>query len=116
MARGDVFYVDLPAQPGAGGHEQTGLRPAIAVQTDQASPTLPTIMVVPFTGQLSASRFPFTVLVDPSNENGLAQPSVLLVFQLRAIDRKRMRSRIGHLEQGYLEQLETEIKRLLDLQ
>jgi len=99
MARGDVFYVDLPAPPGGRGHEQTGVKPAIVVQTDQAGNALPTVMIVPLTGQLSAARFPFTIAVDPSGENGLTQPAVLLVFRLRAIDRRRIRDRIGRIAQ-----------------
>jgi mRNA interferase MazF len=112
MARGDVFRVDLP--PAAGGREQAGLRPAIAVQAE-AGEILPTVMVVPVTSNLKAARFPFTVRVEPSTANGLTKPSVLLVFQLRAVDRQRIVVKIGHLEQEYLDQLDMEMRRLLNL-
>ncbi len=110
MARGDVLRVELPAQAGK---EQAGVRPAVAVQADEADS--PTLMIVPFTSQLEALRFTHTIRVEPSAANGLTLPSVLLVFQLRAIDRRRIVSTIGRLEPNYLDQLEAELYRLLDL-
>jgi len=114
MARGDVLYIELPS-PGVGtGREQAGRRPAVVVQTDSTS-GLSTIMIIPLTSQLSATRFAHTIQVAPSSANGLTQPSILLVFQLRAIDRRRVLNKIGELEQHYLAQLDNEIKNLLGL-
>jgi mRNA interferase MazF len=115
MARGDVVIVNLPVPADRPGHEQVGYRPAIVVQTDDADANLPTTMVVPMTSNLSAMRFSHTFRVDPSPQNGLTKPSVLLVFQLRAIDRGRLGKTIGHLERHHLQQLESEIRLLLDL-
>jgi len=115
MARGDIVTVDLPVPSHQAGHEQVGRRPAIVVQTDVTDASLPTTMIVPLTSKLSAMRFPYTFRVDPSPQNGLTRPSVLLVFQLRAIDRKRLGVNIGCLEQHYMEQLESEIRHLLGL-
>lgn len=115
MARGDLWTVDLPAPAGRAGHEQVGYRPAVVVQTDVTDASLPTTMVVPFTSNLNALRFPHTFRVDPSPQNGLTRPSVLLVFQLRAIDKRRLGNRIGRLEQRDLQHLEAEIQRLLSL-
>jgi len=115
MARGDVLLVELPPPPSGAGHEQAGRRPAIAVQADLPSANLPTLMIVPLTGQLDALRFPYTIRVEPSDVNGLTQPSVLLVFQLRAIDRRRILGTIGRLEQEYLDQLDNEMRRMLSL-
>jgi mRNA-degrading endonuclease toxin of MazEF toxin-antitoxin module len=72
-------------------------------------------MVVPLTSNLEALRFPYTIRVEPSATNGLSQQSVLLVFQLRAIDRSRITGSLGKLEQEYLEQLDEEMRRLLAL-
>lgn len=72
MARGDVLYVDLPITGGPG-REQSGSRPALAVQADNVGSTLPTMMVIPSTTQLGALRFPFTLEVRPSPMNGLSQ-------------------------------------------
>jgi mRNA interferase MazF len=90
MARGDIVIVDLPVPPGHAGHEQIGSRPAIIVQTDITDADLSTTMVVPLTSNLSAMRFPHTFRVNPSPENGLTSPSVLLVLQLRVIDKTRL--------------------------
>lgn len=113
MARGDVLQVDLPSPDGS--REQAGRRPAIAVQADVEVVSTPTVMVVPLTSNLEALRFPFTIRVEPSATNGLIQQSVLLVFQLRAIDRNRITGTLGKLEQEYLEQLDAEMRRLLAL-
>ena len=115
MARGDIMIVDLPAPSGRTGREQIGHRPAIVVQTDVTDANLPTTMIVPLTSKLSAMCFPHTIRVDPSPQNGLSRSSVLLVFQLRAIDKRRLGNSIGHLEQHYLQQLETEMQHLLGL-
>jgi mRNA interferase MazF len=72
-------------------------------------------MIIPLTGRLSALRFPHTIQVEPSEENGLTQPSVLLVFQLRAIDRSRIVETIGHLEQHYLDLVDREMRYMLNL-
>lgn len=68
MKVGEVFWVDLPAR---GGHAQMGRRPAIVLQTSEASSVLPTVLLIPMTTQLDALRFPGTLLVEPDLENGL---------------------------------------------
>jgi mRNA interferase MazF len=108
MARGDIILVGLPESDK---REEKGNRPAIAVQTDVA--TSPMLMIVPVTSSLSALCFPFTVRIEPSQQNGLTKPSVAMVFQLRAIDRKRIIQKIGELELQYLAQVDAEIWRML---
>jgi mRNA interferase MazF len=108
MARGDVVLVSLPASDR---REEKGKRPAIAVQTD--SVISPMLMVVPLTSALGAMRFPFTVSIEPSDRNGLTQPSVAMVFQLRAIDRRRIIRKIGELEPEYLTQVDAQIWQML---
>lgn len=114
MARGDVLLIELPKS--TGGHEQAGRRPAIAVQADQPpSVNSPLLMIVPCTSKLHALRFPHTIRVEPSNQNGLNRPTILLVFQLRAIDRQRILQKIGSLEQNYIDQVNDEMQHLLGL-
>ena len=108
MARGDVLLVGLPESDQ---REEKGNRPAIAVQADVA--TSPMLMIVPVTSSLNALRFPFTVRIEPSQLNGLTLPSVAMVFQMRAIDRKRIIRKIGELELDYLAQVDAEIWRML---
>jgi mRNA interferase MazF len=71
------------------------------------------LMIVPVTSSLGALRFPFTVRIEPSERNGLTLPSVAMVFQLRAIDRKRIIQKIGELELQYLTQVDAEIWQML---
>jgi mRNA interferase MazF len=108
MARGDILLVGLPESDK---REEKGNRPAIAVQTDIA--TSPMLMIVPVTSSLGALRFPFTVRIEPSEQNGLTLPSVAMVFQLRAIDRKRIIQKIGELELQHLTQVDAEIWQML---
>jgi mRNA interferase MazF len=73
----------------------------------------PMLMVIPVTSALGALRFPFTIRIEPSDQNGLTLPSIALVFQLRAIDRKRIVRKIGELEAELLAQIDAEIWQML---
>jgi mRNA interferase MazF len=86
---GDLYWVEIPAR---GGHAQTGRRPAIIAQ---APSTLPTILLLPLNSQLDALRFPGTVLVEASQQNGLRHHSVALVFPLTAVDKRYISERLG---------------------
>lgn len=115
MKRGDIVLVNLPQSADGAGHEQMGTRPALVVQNDASDESLSVIMIVPFTSNLKAQRFLHTVLIEPSKENGLTVPSILLVFQLRAIDKKRVAKKIGRLEIKLMGKVDQEIKDLLGL-
>lgn len=115
MKRGDIVLVDLPEPVGGAGHEQTGTRPALVVHDDTTSQILSVIMMVPFTSRVSSQRFPHTIAVQPSVKNGLNAPSYLMVFQLRAIDKRRIVKKIGQLEENIMKQVDEEMKRLLGL-
>lgn len=94
MNVGDVFWVTFP--PGAG-RAQAGRRPAIVVQGQKASDRLPTALLIPLTTQEDALRFPATVLVEPDAGNGLRRPSVALVFQLTALDKRFLETQTGNV-------------------
>jgi len=96
---GELRWVEMPAR---GGHAQAGRRPAIIVQRTVA---LPTILLVPLTSQQDALRFPGTVLIEPDEENGLRQPSVALVFQLTAVDKRFINDRIGSVSAVVLNEI-----------
>jgi mRNA interferase MazF len=108
MARGDILLVALPDSDK---REERGTRPAIAVQTDNADS--PMLMVIPITSSLGALRFPLTVKLEPSSSNGLTLESVAMVFQLRAIDRRRIVKKIGTLDAESLAQIDKEIWKML---
>ncbi len=115
MTRGDIVLVNLPQTTDGAGHEQVGTRPALVVHDDSTSDTLSVVMIVPFTSNLKAQRFRHTVLVEPTKENGLTARSVLLIFQLRAIDKQRVTKKIGHLEDNLIKKVNQEMKDLLGL-
>ena len=109
MSVGDIHWVDLPA---ANGREQRGRRPAVVLQDDDYGGDLPVVLVVPLTTARAAIRFAGTTLLRPTTENGLRQASVALVFQLRAIDRRRMQERIGTVGPEVLNAMFEELGRL----
>jgi len=95
LARGEIWAVDIPAPKGKPGREQLGMRPGIVVQADTADPRLPTTMV------------------QPSTQNGLDKPTVLLTFQIWALDKNRLIRKLGRLEDDQLKYLENQIRALL---
>jgi mRNA-degrading endonuclease toxin of MazEF toxin-antitoxin module len=109
MKKGEVWRVQLP---GGGGHAQAGKRPAVIVQDEPTTASLPTVLVIPFTGTMAAARFPGTVVVQPDSQNGLTVASVALVFQLTAIDKQSCQQRLGDLDAATLDQLFAELDKL----
>jgi mRNA interferase MazF len=102
MKRGDVWRVRIPF---ASGHAQAGDRPALIVQSDQFIASLPTVLIVPFTSAPAATRFAGTLAVAPGGQNGLTVPSVALVFQVRALDKRDCLHRLGTLGSHSLNQV-----------
>jgi mRNA interferase MazF len=102
MKKGDVWKVRLPP---AAGHTQAGERPAIIVQNDRRIATLPTVLVVSLTGSMAANRFDGTLTIQPDARNGLTIPSVALVFQLRAIDKRDLLQRLGEIDAATMSQI-----------
>jgi mRNA-degrading endonuclease toxin of MazEF toxin-antitoxin module len=115
MARGDVLLVNLPVPSSSPAHEQIGKRPALEVQNNASDPRIHTVIVIPFTSKLNALRYPHTLRIDPSPQNGLTNPSVLLFLQLRVIDKFRITGNIGRLEQHYMQQVDNELRNLLGI-
>ena len=108
MARGDILLINLPVSDG---REQSGRRPAVAVQTDVSGE--PMLVVAPITSNLNALRFAFTIKIEPSEESGLAQTSIVMIFQMRAIDKSRIIKKIGKLSDVDLAQVDAEIWKML---
>ena len=109
MSVGDIHWVDLPA---ANGREQRGRRPAVIFQDDDYGGDPPVVLVIPLTTARTAMRFAGTTLIHPTAENGLRQASVALVFQLRAIDRRRIQERIGTVSAEVLHAMFEELRKL----
>lgn len=73
------------------------------------------VIIVPFTSNMQALRFTNTIEVDPSSNNGLKSKSVALAFQLRAIDKRRLKNKIGMVDDKTLGKIDNIIKRMLNL-
>jgi mRNA interferase MazF len=109
MRKGDVWQVSITF---TSGHVQAGDRPAVILTEDAFIPALPTLLLVPFTGSRGAVRFPGTLLVQPDGRNGLTVPSVALVFQLRALDKRDFRYPLGVLDATKLDEIFAELDKL----
>ncbi len=110
MSLGDISWVELPP---VNGHEQAGRRPVILVQDEAYADQVPVVLAIPLTTARSSLRFPGTLLIQPTVENGLREPSVALVFQLRAGDRGRLRECIGTVSAEVLASLFEILDKLL---
>ena len=110
MTPGDIHWVELPS---LSGHEQAGRRPAIVLQDDTYAGGSPLVVVVPLTGAVAVARFAGTLTLEPDAANGLAKTSVVLVFQVRAIDRRIVRERIGAVSPETLAALHVLLDRLM---
>ena len=106
MRKGELWNVEIPA---ANGHEQSGSRPAIVLSEGEAG----IAVIVPLTSKLQSLKYRYTVEVIASKQNGLKVTSVALVFQLRAIDGKRLKEKIGVLESKTMKEIEEQIRLLL---
>ena len=106
MKKGEIWLVELPS---ANGHEQAGTRPVIVIAETKAN----IAVVIPFTSNVQALRFPHTIEVKPTKENGLTAISIALVFQIRAIDKNRIQKKIGELESSTLKKVDIFLRKLL---
>lgn len=98
VKRGDIFYADLSPVVGS---EQGGLRPVLIVQNDVGNKHSPTVIAAAITSKLSKSRLPTHIDVYGSDV-GLARDSVVLLEQIRTIDKKRLKEKMGHLDDGLM--------------
>lgn len=108
MKKGEVWIADIPE---LGGHEQKGVRPIVIVADTQTTVAI----VIPCTSNLRALQLPATLLIEPSPTNGLKTSSIALILQLRAIDKKRLKKKIGIIERFTIKEINKGLKQLLDL-
>lgn len=94
VKRGDIFYADLSPVIGS---EQGGIRPVLVIQNDVGNKFSPTVIVAAITSQISKAKLPTHVEL-PSAISGLGKDSVVLLEQLRTIDKRRLRERVAHLD------------------
>ena len=92
IRRGDLFYADLNPVIGS---EQGGIRPVLVIQNDVGNHFSPTVVAAAITSRKAKNSLPTHILLE--NVPGLAPTSLLLLEQLRTIDRKRLRGYIGRI-------------------
>ena len=105
IKRGDIFYADLSPVVGS---EQGGLRPVLIIQNDVGNRYSPTVIAAAITSRMGKTRLPTHIDIYASRA-GLAKDSVILLEQVRTLDKRRLRERMGHLDDRVMEQVNTAI-------
>ena len=93
VKRGDIFYADLSPVVGS---EQGGTRPVLIVQNDTGNKYSPTIIAAAITSKINKAKLPTHIELS-ANEYGLIKDSVILLEQIRTLDKRRLKERIGEL-------------------
>ena len=94
IRRGDIFYADLSPVIGS---EQGGVRPVLIVQSDVGNKYSPTIIAGAITSRLTKAKLPTHIEIS-SGRFGLQKDSVILLEQLRTLDKRRLKAKIGSLD------------------
>jgi mRNA interferase MazF len=111
ISKGDIFFCNLDP---TFGHEQAGTRPVVVLQNDIANDKLNTVMVAPLTSNLKAKGYLLTVSVE-AKSGGLTKDSVILLFQVRTVDKRRLERKITHLDETIMEQVDEALRVAFDL-
>ncbi len=94
IKRGDIYYADLSPVIGS---EQGGLRPVLIVQNDIGNKYSPTVIAAAITSRMGKAKLPTHIDV-PGLDVGLAKDSVILLEQIRTLDKRRLKEKMGHLD------------------
>ncbi|HCT64514.1 MAG TPA: PemK family transcriptional regulator [Lachnospiraceae bacterium] len=103
VKRGDIFYADLSPVIGS---EQGGIRPVLIVQNDIGNKYSPTVICAAITSQINKAKLPTHIEIDASRYT-LAKDSVVLLEQIRTIDKKRLREKVSHLDDEIMGRVNT---------
>jgi mRNA interferase MazF len=101
ISRGDLYSACLDPVVGS---EQGGIRPVLVIQNDVGNRYSPTVIVLAITGQVNKARLPTHVPVSAEG-TGLQKDSVILAEQIRTLDKRRLRDRIGTLKPEVMAQV-----------
>ena len=102
VKRGDIFYADLSPVVGS---EQGGVRPVLVVQNDVGNKFSPTVIISAITSQINKAKMPTHIEIT-ADEYGLAKDSVILLEQIRTIDKRRLKERIGKLDDDLMQRVD----------
>ncbi|HMA59025.1 MAG TPA: type II toxin-antitoxin system PemK/MazF family toxin [Halanaerobiales bacterium] len=111
LKRGDVYYADLNPVVGS---EQGGVRPVLVIQNDIGNKYSPTIIVAAITSKINKAQLPTHVEIS-ADDSSLDRDSVILLEQIRTIDKKRLKSEVAKLNGDILERVNSAIEISLGL-
>ena len=101
VKRGDIFFADLSPVVGS---EQGGVRPVLIIQNDVGNKYSPTVIAAAITSKTSKSKLPTHIEVF-ADRYGLAKDSVILLEQIRTIDKTRLKEKMGHLDDAVMDRV-----------
>ena len=102
VKRGDIYYADLSPVVGS---EQGGIRPVLIIQNDIGNRYSPTVIAAAITSQQDKAKLPTHIKVS-ADDCGLARDSVVLLEQVRTIDKQRLKERMGSLDLGSMDRVD----------
>lgn len=105
IRRGDIYYADLSPVVGS---EQGGMRPVLIVQNDVGNRYSPTVIAAAITSQINKARLPTHIELG-AQSYGLSKDSVVLLEQIRTIDKQRLKERMGTLDDGLMNRVDSAI-------
>ena len=105
VKRGDIFYADLSPVVGS---EQGGVRPVLIVQNDTGNRHSPTVIAAAITSQTGKARLPTHISVSPLS-CGLPKESIILLEQVRTLDKRRLREKMGRVDENVMKKVDTAI-------
>ncbi|MBE6605394.1 MAG: type II toxin-antitoxin system PemK/MazF family toxin [Ruminococcaceae bacterium] len=105
IKRGDIYYADLSPVVGS---EQGGVRPVLIIQNDMGNKHSPTVIAAAITSRMGKTKLP-THIELYAQRAGLARDSVVLLEQLRTLDKRRLKEKMGHLDEGTMGEIDTAI-------
>lgn len=111
VKRGDVYYADLSPVIGS---EQGGIRPVLIVQNDIGNRYSPTVIVSAITSQINKAKLPTHIEIS-SEDFSLPKDSVVLLEQIRTIDKKRLKEKIGRFDKNLMGEVDDCLKISLGL-
>jgi len=105
IKRGELYYADLSPVVGS---EQGGIRPVLVVQNDVGNKYSPTVIAAAVTSKINKAKLP-THIELPSSTYGLVRDSVILLEQIRTLDKRRLKERIGELNEQTMSKVDKAI-------
>ena len=111
IRRGDVFYADLRPVVGS---EQGGIRPVLIIQNDMGNRHSPTVICAAITSRMNKAKLPTHIAIDACKYH-MVKDSVILLEQLRTIDKSRLKDKICHLDDKILKRIDEALKISLQL-